>query len=182
MRDGSVSLFCLFILAGCGSSPSNSNVSINTDIEESIDYSLLSCKSELTSVLALINEKRTQTQTCGSDTMPAVAEVTWNDALTLAAQIHSDSMANYDYFSHTGSDYSTVGTRVTTQGYTWFYVAENIAAGQISAQDVVDGWMTSNGHCLNIMSENATEMGLACSSNTSAAYPYYWTQVFAKPR
>jgi uncharacterized protein YkwD len=184
MRNGSISLFYLFLLAGCGSNSSNNNETVideNTNTEENIDYSLLTCNSGLESVLALINEKRTQIQTCGSDIMPAVAEVTWNDTLTLAAQTHSESMANYNYFSHVGIDDSTVGTRVTAQGYTWSYVAENIAAGQTSAQDVVDTWMESEGHCLNIMSENVTEMGLACSSNSSADYRYYWTQVFAKP-
>jgi len=114
--------------------------------------------------------------------MPAVDEVTWNDALTLAAQSHSESMANFDYFDHTGIDDSTVGTRVTDEGYSWSYVSENIAAGQTTAQNVVDAWMGSDGHCKNIMSENVTEMGLACASNSGSTYNYYWTQVFAKPR
>ncbi|WP_435236884.1 CAP domain-containing protein [Psychromonas sp. PT13] len=153
-----------------------------TTSNEEIDYSLLSCESDLTSVLTLINEKRTTQQTCGDQTMPAVDEVTWNDALTLAAQSHSESMANFDYFDHTGIDDSTVGTRVTDQGYSWSYVSENIAAGQTTAQNVVDAWMGSDGHCKNIMSENVTEMGLACASNSGSTYNYYWTQVFAKPR
>lgn len=50
-------------------------------------------------------------------------------------------MANHDLFNHTGLDDSIVGNRVTNQGYSWSFVAENIAAGQISAQAVVDGWM-----------------------------------------
>ena len=153
-----------------------------TTSDEEIDYSLLSCESHLTSVLTLINEKRTTQQTCGDQTMPAVDEVTWNDALTLAAQSHSESMANFDYFDHTGIDDSTVGTRVTDEGYSWSYVSENIAAGQTTAQNVVDAWMGSDGHCKNIMSENVTEMGLACASNSGSKYNYYWTQVFAKPR
>jgi len=153
-----------------------------TTSDEEINYSLLSCESDLTSVLTLINEKRTTQQTCGDQTMPAVDEVTWNDALTLAAQSHSESMANFDYFDHTGIDDSTVGTRVTDQGYSWSYVSENIAAGQTTAQNVVDAWMGSDGHCKNIMSENVTEMGLACASNSGSKYNYYWTQVFAKPR
>lgn len=40
--------------------------------------------------------------------------------------------------------------------------------------------MSSQGHYRNIMSENVTEMGLACVSNDSAYYSHYWTQVFAK--
>ena len=162
---------------------SDDNTSDTSDTSsDDIDYSLVSCSDDLTSVLALINEKRTQEQTCGDNSYGPVDEITWNTSLTLAAEEHSSNMANYDFFSHTGLDDSTVGDRVTAQGYTWSYVAENIAAGQTTAESVVAAWMESEGHCKNIMSENVTEMGLACSENSNAEYNYYWTQDFAKPR
>ena len=147
-----------------------------------IDYSLVRCEDDLSDVLALVNEKRMQTQTCGSDTFPPVGEVVLNRSLILAAETHSANMANYNFFDHTGLDSSTVGTRVTAQGYTWSYVSENIAAGQKSAQSAIDGWMSSEGHCRNIMNSKVTDMGLACVSNSASNYNYYWTQVFAKPR
>ena len=148
---------------------------------EVTDYSAMSCEDNLIEALTLINQLRAESQTCGATTYPAVDAVTWSSTLTLAAEQHSSNMANYNFFSHSGLDDSTVGSRVSAQGYAWSYVSENIAAGQTSVQDVVDGWMESEGHCTNIMSENAQEMGLACAVNADADYRYYWTQVFAKP-
>ncbi|TWX65179.1 CAP domain-containing protein [Colwellia demingiae] len=199
MRYWLVGLFCVGLISGCNSddgASSENQVSDKTvlsdeDSDESTDtsndvddtnYSQISCSDDLTTVLTLINKQRTQEQTCGSESYGPVDELTWNALLTSAAQEHSDNMANYDFFSHTGLDESTVSTRVTAQGYTWSSVAENIAAGQTTAQSVVDAWMASDGHCKNIMSENVTEMGLACSENSNVTYTYYWTQVFAKPR
>ncbi|RBW41666.1 CAP domain-containing protein [Psychromonas sp. B3M02] len=195
-------LCCGLSLTACGSSSSNSSgtveaeatsntssTAVQTDSTEtstdettdSTDYSAMSCEDNLIEALTLINQLRAESQTCGATTYPAVDAVTWSSALTLAAEEHSSNMANYNFFSHTGLDDSTVGTRVTAQGYEWSYVSENIAAGQTSVQDAVDGWMESEGHCINIMSENAQEMGLACAVNSDADYQYYWTQVFAKP-
>lgn len=155
----------------------------DTDTDTSnVDYSLMTCEDNLSEVLALINQLRIESQTCGNTSYPAVAEVTWSSTLTLAASEHSNNMANYNFFDHTGLDGSTVGTRVTAQGYTWSRVSENIAGGQISAQEVVDGWMSSEGHCINIMNSDVTEMGLACQVNSDSDYQRYWTQVFAKPR
>jgi len=190
-------------LTACGSSSNSSSTNTNvadTSIEsnsstsdeqisssevlettDSTDYSAMSCEDDLIEALTLINQLRAESQTCGSTTYPAVDAVTWSSTLTLAAEAHSSNMANYNFFSHTGLDDSTVGNRVSAQGYEWSYVSENIAAGQTSVQAAVDGWMESEGHCINIMSENAQEMGLACAVNNDADYRYYWTQVFAKP-
>lgn len=200
MRYWLVGLFCVGLISGCGSddgasiddqgadetvlndeSPDESSDS-SSDTGSNTNYSQIGCNDDLTAVLALINEKRAQEQTCGSESYGPVDELNWNAVLTSAAQVHSDNMANYDFFSHTGLDGSTVSTRVTDQGYTWSYVAENIAGGQPTAQSVVDAWMNSDGHCKNIMSEVPTDMGLACSANSDATYTHYWTQVFAKPR
>ena len=161
----------------------DSATTTDTDTDTSnVDYSLMTCEDNLSEVLALINQLRVESQTCGDTSYPAVAEVTWSSTLTLAASEHSNNMANYNFFDHTGLDGSTVGTRVTAQGYTWSRVSENIAGGQISAQEVVDGWMSSEGHCINIMNSDVTEMGLACQVNSDSDYQRYWTQVFAKPR
>jgi len=203
MRYWLVGLICVGLMSGCGSGDGDSggdqltgetasgdgvsdgspdpSSDVDSDAED-IDYSQINCNDDLTAVLTLINKLRAQQQSCGGENYGPVDVLTMNALLTSAAQEHSNNMANYDFFSHTGLDDSTVSTRVTTQGYTWSYVAENIAGGQTSAQSVVDAWMASDGHCKNIMSENTTEMGLACSANSGATYNYYWTQVFAKPR
>ena len=195
------SIVSLFILAGCGSSDSTSALEeeLTSDLDSAInevtndvldtvseviqenmtDYSLITCEDDLLAVVELINEKRAEAQVCGTTNYPAVDALTWNSLLALAAEAHSDNMANYDFFSHTGLDNSTVSSRVTAQGYTWNSVAENIAAGYFNAQDTVDALMESEGHCKNIMRASVTEIGLACSYNDSTTYKTFWTQVFA---
>ena len=192
-----VSFICIFSLSGCGSSSAISDVNDAIDLVEDVSdlsdeqadnisdltdtakYSLISCGDDLRDVVALINSKRAQAQMCGETSYPAVDALTWNNLLALAAEEHSDNMANYNFFDHTGKDGSTVGARVTAQGYTWNSVAENIAAGPLTAKSAVDGLMDSPGHCKNIMSSSVTEIGLACTYNSSTTYKTYWTQVFA---
>lgn len=205
MRYWLTSLVCLFVLSGCGGGGSSSSSTADTSsevdtVEEStassedssleedaseetsVDYTLVGCEDDLQDVVALINEYRAEAQVCGETSYPAVDALVWNDLLTLAAEEHSANMANYDFFSHTGLDDSTVGDRVSAQGYTWYFVAENLAAGQTSAAQALVDLMESEGHCKNIMSATATEIGLACAYNGDATYKAYWTQVFADPQ
>lgn len=133
-------------------------------------------------MLAAVNAARATQQDCGGTIMPPVPALTWDAQLEQAAYTHSNDMANYNFFSHTGSDGSSVSTRVTAQGYTWSSVGENIAAGQKDVDEVMTSWINSPGHCLNIMSANFTQMGASFVTNSSTQYGIYWTQVFAKPR
>ena len=102
-----------------------------------------------------------------------------------AAQDHSGDMAQDDFFSHTGADGSTVGSRVTDTGYQYSTVGENIAAGQTTAAEVVEGWMNSDGHRANILNANFTEIGIGYeyleNDTGSVNYNHYWTQVFGTP-
>lgn len=123
-------------------------------------------------LLNLVNEVRQSGCNCGGDYFPPVNPVVWNDTLEHAAQIHSDDMYDEDYFSHTGSDGSSAGDRISDAGYDWSTYGENIAAGYTSEQAVIQGWLDSDGHCRNIMNGNFTEMGIATKGP-------YWTQVFA---
>ena len=100
---------------------------------------------------------------------------TWNEKLAKASQIHSDYMAVNKTMTHTWQDGKTAPQRVLEQGYTYRFVAENVAYNQRSVNEVMIAWLKSPGHCVNIMSANVTEMGAAVNS-------WYWTQVFASPR
>jgi len=98
-----------------------------------------------------------------------------NSQLNQAATNHANDMTTNNFFSHTGSDGSNVGTRVTRTGYNWSTVGENIASGYRSAQEVHDGWMNSSGHRANILNSNYTQIGIARSGNI-------WVQVFGRSR
>lgn len=84
--------------------------------------------------------------------------------LTTAARKHAQDMARRGFFSHEGSNGSSVGDRVRRQGGGFCFVAENIAKGQGSLQEVVADWMASAGHRKNMLNRKAAEYGLARAS------------------
>jgi uncharacterized protein YkwD len=134
-------------------------------------------------ILQAVNAARAAGQTCGNAQFAAAPPLAWNDALANAAYAHSQDMATQRYFSHQGKDGRLVGERAVQAGYLWRAIGENIASGQESAQDAVAGWLSSPGHCANLMNPRYTETGAAYAVNSArkSVYPY-WTQVFGTPR
>ncbi|RYG08458.1 MAG: CAP domain-containing protein [Chitinophagaceae bacterium] len=124
-------------------------------------------------LLKLVNDKRATGCNCGITIMPSVAPLTWNNLLAAAALAHSKDMNTNNYFSHTSLDGRSAGDRITVVGYKWSAYGENIASGQTSEQAVFDAWITSEGHCKNIMNANFKEMAVARDGK-------YWTQEFGK--
>ena len=108
--------------------------------------------------------------------------LTFNSNLSDAAQAHSTDMAQNDFFSHTGSGGTRVSDRTQLAGYESFYVGENIAAGYITAEEVVRGWMNSPGHRENILNANYQEIGVGYfyleNDTGNINYNSYWTQNF----
>jgi uncharacterized protein YkwD len=68
--------------------------------------------------------------------------------------------------------------RVRRAGYDWMAVGENIAEGAANAEAVVQGWLRSPGHCVNIMSPQYREMGLAYFTDFAHKGDIYWAQTF----
>jgi uncharacterized protein YkwD len=122
-------------------------------------------------VVALTNAERAKAG-CG----PLAVDAT----LTSVAQAHSQDMASNDYFSHDSQDGRTPFARMTAAGYRYSTAAENIAAGQRTAQDVMTGWMNSPGHKANILNCALTQIGVGHA--TGGSYGVYWTQDFGTPR
>jgi len=123
-------------------------------------------------LLSLVNEVRQKGCDCGTIKMPPVEPLVWNDQLEAAALEHSLDMNEKNYFDHIGSNGSTFAERLTKTGFKWTSCGENIAMGFQTEQEVVNGWINSQGHCKNIMTANFKYMGVARSGT-------YWTQVFA---
>jgi uncharacterized protein YkwD len=134
--------------------------------------------------LARVNQVRAAGATCGArGSFAPAAALTWSNLLTQASDVHSRDMQANNFFSHTGSNGSSLSQRVDATGYDWSGLGENIAAGYPSVNAVVDGWMGSDGHCANLMNPNFTQFGLACVSGTSAnTYSNYWTMDLARSR
>ena len=100
--------------------------------------------------------------------------------LATAAQVHSTDMVRRGFFAHESPDGRQVWDRAVAAGYAYRKVAENIAAGQRTADEVVRGWMDSAGHRANILDRDLTQIGVGRAEGGS--YGVYWTQVFGTPR
>jgi len=129
-------------------------------------------------MLAVTNASRVVARSCGAVASAAVPALSWNDNLAQAADVHARDMAGNNFFDHTGSDGLGVPARADAAGYVWRAVGENIAAGQLDAAEVQQGWLDSPGHCENIMNGVFTEVGAACVSDENTDFGTYWVVVF----
>ncbi|MBA2947966.1 CAP domain-containing protein [Streptomyces himalayensis] len=96
--------------------------------------------------------------------------------LTAAAQGHSADMVARAFYSHTSPDGSEPWDRAAAAGCTRRSIGENIACGQRSPAEVVDGWMNSPGHRANILKPGFTHIGVGFAGGGAAGT--YWTQLF----
>jgi len=104
--------------------------------------------------------------------------ITNNEKLAGAALAHSNDMASNNFFSHTGSDGLSMADRANKQNYNWVALGENIAAGQQSFDNALQGWIDSPGHCENLMSPDFNEVAVACVQNSGTDFNQYWTNTF----
>jgi len=104
-----------------------------------------------------------------------------NANLNLAAQRYAEAMASGSCIAHTCPPVPELARRAELAGYGgWGRLAENVAAGQRSADEVVVAWMGSEGHRANILQSEVTEVGIGHAAGGS--YGVYWVQVFGTPR
>ncbi|MEU9234122.1 CAP domain-containing protein [Streptomyces subrutilus] len=119
-------------------------------------------------VVALVNKERAKA---------GCSALTVNAKLTAAALNHSKDMAAHSNMSHTGSDGSDPGQRITRAGYAWTTYGENVAYGYSTPEQVMTGWMNSPGHRQNILNCAFKEIGVGLAQPNS-----YWTQSFGAAR
>ena len=122
----------------------------------------------VTRVVALVNSERAKV---------GCSPVTLNAKLSQAAQAHSADMASHNTMSHTGSDGSDPGQRITRAGYLWSTYGENVAYGYSTPEQVMAGWMASAGHKRNILDCGFKEIGVGVAQPGN-----YWTQDFGTVR
>ena len=188
------------LLNGCGGSTSNATsivkgaVSSFSDLSSQEQETLSMLTTNQQALLDAINKERSQTHTCGDKgTFPAVPALTWNSDLYASALEHMTDLAYSNTFSHDGSGtvYDITGDgkpskfyeRIEANGYTNYYsVGENIAGGQRSLEEVMEAWMASPGHCVNIMKDTYTEVGVAIVIKEDSSYQIYWGQNFGSKK
>lgn len=140
-------------------------------------------------VLRLTNLARARGHDCDSaGRFGPSGPLVMNDRLRCAARVHSLYMASTGEFAHDESQNgSDPFERMASAGYEFSAAGENIAAGQRSPQEVVAGWLESDGHCANIMLPAYRELGVGFALGDGAALGFrgdapYWTQAFGAPR
>jgi uncharacterized protein YkwD len=162
---------------GSGDNPGNPTP---YNLGSTTEQTIKTCMDEADKqMLSLVNNARAQTRSCGTMSYQAAPALSWNCQLENAAHGHSLSMAENNYFDHTGIDGSSPGDRISAAGYAWKAYGENIAAGYTDAESVMQGWLTSPGHCANLMNTSFKEVGVGVVKGGSGSYGTYWTQTFA---
>lgn len=126
--------------------------------------------------LEQINQVRRTGCKCGTNYMPPAPPLIWNDDLEKAAAAHASDMYQKNYFSHTGKNGSNPQDRIIKAGYGYkgfksYAAGENIAFGQEHIDEVMNGWIKSEGHCRNLMNPAFKEVGVAEDH-------HYWVQEF----
>lgn len=140
--------------------------------ENMIDSNLISEKEIM---LSLINKYRKAGCKCGRTFMPAVDNLVWNSKLELAALKHSKDMFDHKYFDHIDKKGHGPNARISKEGYIWSTCGENIAKGQRTVEEVMNGWIISEGHCKNIMNKSFKEVGSGWTGDI-------WVQNFGTKR
>ena len=85
----------------------------------------------------------------------------WNAELEAVARLHSENMAEYQFFGHRDLDGKVVSDRATSGGVnSWRAIGENIAYNRgfkDPVAEAVAGWMDSAAHKRNLLDENWKE-------------------------
>lgn len=116
-------------------------------------------------VVELVNEERAKA---------GLNPLTLQKNITEAAQVRA--VETVTSFSHTRPDGRHFATALKEAGVSYRGAGENIAWGQKTPEQVMDGWMNSEGHRANILNEKYTSIGVGYYQNGSGVN--YWTQLF----
>jgi uncharacterized protein YkwD len=135
-----------------------------------------------TRALQLVNDVRARGTHCGERSFAPAPPVKLSGTLADVAYGHASDMAVHNYFEHEDLAGHSPADRVRAVGYREKLVGENIAYGPQSAEEVVQGWLDSPGHCENIMDPRFAEMGIAYAAGHAAKHGLYWVQLLAAPR
>jgi uncharacterized protein YkwD len=131
--------------------------------------------------LELINEVRARGTRCGQRSFQPAPPVRLSGTLAGVAFGHAADMAKHNYFEHEDLKGRSPADRVRAVGYREKLVGENIAYGPKSAEEVVQGWLSSPAHCENIMDPRFAEMGIAYAPGQASKRGLYWVQLLADP-
>ena len=121
----------------------------------------------------MLNQKRSEN---------GLHPLVWNEQVASVARVHSQNMAEFQFFGHRGLDNKLVSHRADDLKLgKWLSIGENIAYNRGYADPVekaVDNWLNSPAHRQNLLNVDWKEsaVGVAVAEDGS----YYFTQVFLR--
>jgi uncharacterized YkwD family protein/spore coat assembly protein SafA len=101
-----------------------------------------------------------------------------NWELCRVARYKSQDMIDKRYFSHQSPTYGSPFRMMESFGIRFSAAGENIAYGQRTPQEVMNGWMNSPGHRSNILNPTYNQIGVGVAKASNGTF--YWTQMFIK--
>lgn len=116
-------------------------------------------------VVKLVNEEREKAG------LPAL---TVQKDITAAANVRAREIKQS--FSHTRPNGSSFSTALKEQGVAYRGSGENIAWGQKTPEQVMKGWMNSEGHRANILNKNFKNIGVGYYQDEKGVN--HWVQLF----
>lgn len=106
----------------------------------------------------------------------------WDYSIAAFAMNHSRDMADNNYFSHVDASGKKFRDYLVEAGMSYASCSENIDAGYWDPFAAADGWYNSEtGHRENILSQRATQIGIAFAYNFDSDYKIYGTQDYFAP-
>jgi uncharacterized protein YkwD len=163
-----LSIAALALLAGCATAAPTRMASGNN------------CNAPTEEVLQRINAARAAGQRCGGRVMQPARPLNWDKRLYSAAAAHASDMARRNYIEHRSPEGVEVTHRVDASQYPWKSVGENLAAGDLTIDGAVQGWIGSSQHCENMMDPKFVDVAVACVSRPGTDLGTYWTMVLAR--
>jgi uncharacterized protein YkwD len=137
--------------------PDNSQPDAETPEEELHSYAV--------QILNLVNAERTKA---------GLTELKLDLNITAAANVRAKEIKQS--FSHTRPNGKNFSSALTEQGVSFRRSGENIAWGQKSPEQVMNGWMNSSGHRANILNSSFENIGIGYYQDTNGVN--YWVQLF----
>ena len=136
----------------------------------------LTRRSSAISAAAILDEMNQHRRRYG------LAPLSLNGKLSLAASDRVRDMFDQRYFDHVSPDGTQPFVWARHRGYRYSIIGENLAVGQRSAREVVNGWMSSPGHRANILGSSFRDCGLAIAqgSPTGRTRGYTFVALYAR--
>ena len=142
-------------------------ITVTTDdgVSSSLSVSVIDIAAFANDVFNLTNVERANAG------LPLFARRT---SLTRAAELRAREIIQS--FSHTRPDGRSCFTAFDESNVYYRFAGENLAMGQRSPAEVVNGWMDSPGHRENILNENYGHLGIGIVMDSDGVL--HWTQTF----